>query len=86
MPLSKIEIQDGSLELLNIKNTKKYFSTSKSIKNFQKYYFEGDLGDLFLSKLNLSLNTKQENHLFLTFLSHYNYLQQQLFSHSDYFF
>jgi len=56
LPLSIIEIQDGSLELLNIKNTKKYFSTSKSIKNFEKYYFEGDLGDLFLSKLNLCLH------------------------------
>ena len=56
LPLSNIEKKDGSLELLSIKNTKKYFSTSKSIKNFEKYYFEGDLGDLFLSKLNSCLH------------------------------
>ena len=56
LPISNISINDGPLEVLSINQTKQYFYTKKSSDEFIKNYFVGDLGDMFLCKLNLCLH------------------------------
>lgn len=56
LPISDIGIENGPLELLDINNTKNYFSSNKSIDFYEKKYFIGGLGDAFFCKLNLCLH------------------------------
>ena len=56
IPMSKIGINDGPLELLSVKETKHYLLKRKNIKNTEKIYLLGGLGDIFLCKLNLCLH------------------------------
>ena len=56
LPISNISIKDGPLELLDIKQTQQYSYSKKSKDVFKKNYFIGDLGDIFLCKLNLCLH------------------------------
>ena len=56
IPLSKINLDDGPLEIINIRNTQKCLIGKASIDNLEKIYFEGEIGDLFLCRLNLCLH------------------------------
>tara|TARA_Y100000739_G_C20551232_1_gene438334 strand:- start:67 stop:864 length:798 start_codon:yes stop_codon:yes gene_type:complete len=56
IPMSQITLDEGPLEILNLKNTKNIFKKKESIHNSHKDYLVGDLGDIFLCKLNLCLH------------------------------
>ena len=56
IPMSNIGINDGPLVLLDINETKEYLFKRKSIDNTKKIYLMGDLGEIFLCKLNLCLH------------------------------
>ena len=56
IPMSEITIDEGPLEILNLKNTKKIIKRNQSIHHSHKDFFVGDLGDIFLCKLNLCLH------------------------------
>ena len=56
IPMSHIGINNGPLVLLDINQTKEYLLKRKSIENAEKIYLMGDLGDIFLCKLNLCLH------------------------------
>tara|TARA_Y100001978_G_C23653205_1_gene414574 strand:+ start:593 stop:1384 length:792 start_codon:yes stop_codon:yes gene_type:complete len=56
IPMSNIDIENGPLELLDIHQTKKYLYKKRNIDDVEKIYLVGDLGDIFLCKLNLCLH------------------------------
>ena len=56
IPMSNIGINDGPLELLDINQTKEYLRNRQSLDKSKKIYLVGDLGDVFLCKLNLCLH------------------------------
>tara|TARA_S200000501_G_C20749836_1_gene711129 strand:+ start:80 stop:856 length:777 start_codon:yes stop_codon:yes gene_type:complete len=56
IPMTKIGMKDGPLELVNISQTQKYLFNKNNIENVNKIYLVGGLGDIFLCKLNLCLH------------------------------
>ena len=55
LPMSEIRFDDGPLRLLNINKTKDYFS-EKKINESEIIDFTGDVGDIFICRLNLCLH------------------------------
>ena len=56
IPMSEIEMNNGPLELINIKQTKRYNLKKINIEDERKIYLVGGLGDVFLCKLNVCLH------------------------------
>ena len=56
IPLSKIRMVDGPLELINIKDSLDIEINNKYISSTKKYFFTGDKGDLLLCMPNLCLH------------------------------
>ena len=56
LPISLIGFKNGPLAILDIDQTKDYFSKKTSAGDAKKIYLIGEPGDLFLCKLNLCLH------------------------------